>query len=226
MGLPTSSSRHMQHARQTRPTRPQLPIMMTERSVRQFNRYLPQFSQVQGAGVQMRTSKFVRPKTKPTLWQLVFYDHDSMGLDIKTFDTRLEADKAIAALVPDEYGEGGGIVIKDGIVVTEKLYLKHLLKEDYFGFLRRATEAPTPAHEVGKEQKLQEATATLKERLSQLSEAASEIASIKRECEAKHLRKPMVMHGRPSRAMVEFAQLFPGCVTFGGHPHAAVKDYA
>ncbi|CAE8591577.1 unnamed protein product [Polarella glacialis] len=151
----------------------------------------------------------------PLLWQLVFMGET--GLDISSFSERSEAESALAALKADQYGEGGGILVRAGDVIAENLFLKHMRQEDYVEYLQRATESVAPASaEVHDAAAMEEVVTTAKDRLRQLTKLAPEIAKLRAEYESKTLSEPQVIRGRPSEALIEFANLFPQYVRLGG----------
>jgi len=153
----------------------------------------------------------------PDLWQLVFMG--GAGLDIQTFDNEASAETALAALCPDEFGEGGGVLLRGvGNVVKENLFLKYMQREDYVEFLVRATAAPpTPWSDTEKQAARTLAVGSaIKDRLGRLTEHAAEIARLKKEFDAKGLAEPKVIMGKPSPALVEFNEVFPGYISFGG----------
>lgn len=147
----------------------------------------------------------------PELWQLVFMT--DVGLDVQSYEDEATAQASLAALGPDEYGEGGGLLIKGSDVVGERLFLKYMRREDYVEFLDRA-RTPLPPQEGGDPQEAVRRTAL--ERLAGLAGLAPDLGRLRREYEAKGSEEPEVVYGRPSEALVEFARLFPEYVTLGG----------
>merc|ERR1740138_1120026 len=106
----------------------------------------------------------------PSLYQLVWLDPDSVGLAIETFDDGAAADAKLASLGPDEFGEGGGVIFKGGKMMSEKLFLKFMLKEDFGKFLESATEPPAAADSPDDEAKLEGVVTRLSEKLSEMTE--------------------------------------------------------
>lgn len=149
----------------------------------------------------------------PQLWQVVYMD--DIGMKVLTFDDDESAQAVLAqasAAVEGGTEDCGGLIVKGGEVVAERLCLKYMSKEDYLKFLERA-QAPAPEWREGQDEAICRA---VKERLEALTRVAAEIGRLKQEYEAKALSAPEVIYGRPSEAMIEFAALYPHYVCLSG----------
>ncbi|CAK0790850.1 unnamed protein product, partial [Prorocentrum cordatum] len=138
------------------------------------------------------------------------------GLAVMTFDDKAAAEAKLSSLGPDEFGEGGGVIFKGGKIVSEKLILKNMLKEDFEDFLQRATEPPAATDGPDDAAKLDAVVSALSQKLDELTGLAPEVGKLAEKYKAKGLDGPEPIYGRPSPALVEFARLFPQYVRLGG----------
>jgi len=154
----------------------------------------------------------------PNLFQLVFYDLEQVSLNIETYDSQEAADAALAKLEPDEYGEGGGLILSGGSVLKEKLFLKYMLRDDYVDFFKDATKPPSspPAQEEVEAAELGAIAMSTLERVQDLITLAPGIAEIRREYPDDPPAEPDIIYGKPSQGLVAFAEMYPGFVKLGG----------
>jgi hypothetical protein len=156
-----------------------------------------------------------------TKWQLSFMNAESFCLDVATYDDQASAEAALAAQKADQYGEGGGVLFKEGKVIGENLFLKHMKMSDYADYLIRATAAPPPilSEEQVKAANAATVTEQVRGRLKELTQLAPQIIALHDEYKARAEAdggRPQTVRGRPSAALVEFSQLFPQYITLGG----------
>ncbi|OLQ13488.1 hypothetical protein AK812_SmicGene2478 [Symbiodinium microadriaticum] len=149
-----------------------------------------------------------------SLFQLVFLGADGC-LDIESFEKLEDAKATLAELNVAATNEGGGVVLKGGEVVAEKLELKYMLKEDFVEFLPEATKEPKVVT-VSEEDELKAIELAARENLDRLMTLAPEIGKLKAHYAEKGLEKPEIVIGRPSEALQVFSELFPEYVRLGG----------
>jgi len=150
------------------------------------------------------------------LWQVIFSDPDSGSLTLNTYDSEAEAEAKLNSLNEVEGDDAGGIIVKAGVVVKERLFIRYLQKEDFLEFFERACTEPEEVTGNGDEERLQAAKESLHDRLSRLTKVAPRIGELKKSYDAKDLAEPEIIYGKPSNALNEFAQLFPQYVQLGG----------
>lgn len=172
---------------------------------------------------QLRLPDGVRQgASDPHLFQLVFYNSERFGLDLENFETFESARARLEALMPNvraddsSDGDAGGVIFQEGSELFLQLHLQYLHKEDYRRFLERATEPRLQPFEEGVPEDKEAVKAALIDRLQSLTRLAPELGGMRRKYEAMGLAEPKRIRGKPSQALVEFANFYPQYVRLVG----------